>query len=377
MDERYAFTTEWYDPNAALVRRYQFLFYPTDNTCEMVDLKNRRLFLKRSKCNHVSLRDLFIGSIINIHSRQLSITEFGDEFTAKKLRSKKEKTFGLVKPDCISKIGDILDRVVSENLVMCQAKMVQLSVKDAREFYAEHKDKPFFDGLVIFMTEGPVLAFQIMGENAVVRWREVLGPTDSSVARREAPSSLRAQFGTDKTRNACHGSDSAESAEREASFFFGSPKRVLKNTASYAGCTLGIIKPHAVSEGLYGKIIKEIGSSGLQVTALQLFCLEKANAEEFYEVYKGVVAEYCSMVEELCSGPCIAMEISGGPDAHKTFRELVGPADPEVARTLRPHSLRAKFGRSRIQNAVHCTDLPDDSTLEVEYFFKILYSTAS
>lgn len=376
MDERYAFNAEWYDPNAALIRRYLLNYYPSDNTCEMVDLKSRKLFLKRSPCERVNLKDLFIGAVVNIHSRQLNITQYGDEFTEKKLKSKKEKTLGIIKPDCCAdKVGQIFDRVAREGFLISQAKMVQLSQKEAQEFYAEHDGKPFFDKLVGFMTEGPIVAFEITGEDAVARWRQVLGPTDSSVARQEAPGSVRAQFGTDKTRNACHGSDSQASAARETEFFFGGggSKPRGKTPARLANSTLCIVKPHAVLDGLAGKIIEEITRSGLSVTALQLHHMNKANSEEFLEVYKGVVAEYTGMVQELCSGPCIAMEISGN-NAHSAFRELAGPVDPEIARTLRPNTLRAKFGRDKVRNAVHCTDLPDDAGLEVEYFFRILDS---
>ena len=392
MEERYAFTAEWYDPNAALIRRYLLNYYPSDNACEMVDLKSRKLFLKRSPCEHVTLKDLFIGAVVNIHSRQLNITQYGDEFTERKLKSTKEKTLGIIKPDCSAgKVGQIWDRVAREGFLISQARMVQLSQEEAREFYAEHRGKPFFENLVGFMTEGPVVAFEITGEDAVARWRHVLGPTDSSVARQEAPGSLRAQFGTDKTRNACHGSDSQTSAEREITFFFGGAgvggtgtasagKPRGRTPAKLVNSTLGIVKPHAVLDGLAGKIIAEITSAGLSVTALQLHHVSKANAEEFLEVYKGVVAEYTGMVEELCSGPCVAMEISAGggvageKGVHATFRELVGPLDPEIARTLRPNTLRAKFGRDKVKNALHCTDLPDDASLEVEYFFRILDS---
>lgn len=371
LDERYAFIAEWYDPNASLIRRYQLLFYLADNTVEMFDIKNRRLFLKRSKCPRVKFADLFLGAVVNIHSRQLKIVDFGDEFTTKKLKSKKEKTFGLIKPDCVDKMGDILERVNREGFIITQLKMVQLTQKEAAEFYSEHEGKPFFSALLDYITHGPIVAFEIMGADAVAKWREVLGPTDSSLARHEAPNSIRAQFGTDKTQNACHGADSIESAKREAEFFFGSKRR--KNMARFRDSTLGIVKPHAVIGGLTGPIIKEISSAGLKVTAAQLHNIEKVNAQEFYEVYKGVVSEYNQMVDELISGPCIALEISGD-NAHGTFRELVGPSDPEIARHLRPHTIRAKFGQDKIKNSLHCTDLPDDSTLEVEYFFKILDS---
>ncbi|KAM9503469.1 nucleoside diphosphate kinase homolog 7-like [Salvelinus alpinus] len=102
-----------------------------------------------------------------------------------------------------------------------------------------------------------------------------------------------------------------------------------------------------------------------------MFNMDRANAEEFLEVYKGVVTEYPNMVAELCSGPCMALEIRG-TGSPKTFREFCGPADPEIARHLRPASLRALYGKTKVQNAIHCTDLPEDGVLEVQYFFKIL-----
>ena len=79
------------------------------------------------------------------------------------------------------------------------------------------------------------------------------------------------------------------------------------------------------------------------------------------------------MVTELCSGPCFVLEISGkGGNTSQAFRECVGPHDPEIARNLRKHTLRANYGIDKVRNAVHCTDLPEDGLLEVEYFFRIL-----
>ncbi|XP_023802029.1 nucleoside diphosphate kinase 7, partial [Cyanistes caeruleus] len=136
-----------------------------------------------------------------------------------------------------------------------------------------------------------------------------------------------------------------------------------------------------VSSGLSGKIIKAILKEGFEISALQMFNLERTNVEEFYEIYKGVVPEYLEMVSELCSGPCIAMEVRQfdpskvfrdfcGPS--KVFRDFCGPSDPALARHLRPGTLRAVFGKDKVQNSVHCTDLPEDGLLEVQYFFKIL-----
>ncbi|XP_055274725.1 nucleoside diphosphate kinase 7 [Moschus berezovskii] len=123
--------------------------------------------------------------------------------------------------------------------------------------------------------------------------------------------------------------------------------------------------------GLLGKILMSIRDAGFEISAMQMFNMDRINVEEFYEVYKGVVSEYNEMVTEMYSGPCVAMEIQQ-TNPTMTFREFCGPADPEIARHLRPGTLRAIFGKTKIQNAVHCTDLPEDGLLEVQYFFKIL-----
>ncbi|XP_033103632.1 nucleoside diphosphate kinase 7-like [Anneissia japonica] len=245
-DHQYSFIAEWYDPNAALIRKYQLLFYVADNTVEMYDIKNRRLFLKRSKCDSVRYEDLYVGSTVNVHSRKLTFVDYADDFTRKVLGQQKERTLAMIKPDAISKVGAIFDMIYKSNFLVSNAKMVTLSAAEAERFYQEHVGKPFFDNLVRFITSGPVIAIELMGEGSIDNWRRLLGPTDSSMARSEAPSSIRAKFGTDKTRNACHGSDSPGSAERETDFFFRSAR---KNTAKLNHCTCCIIKPTAVKSG--------------------------------------------------------------------------------------------------------------------------------
>uniref|UniRef100_A0A8C1NWQ7 Nucleoside diphosphate kinase homolog 7 n=1 Tax=Cyprinus carpio TaxID=7962 RepID=A0A8C1NWQ7_CYPCA len=350
MDERFAFLAEWYDPSAALLRRYQLLYYPKDGSVEMFDMKNQRTFLRRTKFDEIHPEDLFVGNRVNIFSRQLNLVGYGDQYTANKLGSKKERTLAMIKPDAVTKVGDIIQMIYDANLIVTKAKMTKLTWKQAADFYTEHQSKSFFNNLVQFVSSGPVIAMELMGDEAVSTWRKVLGPTDSGVAQKDAANSLRGQFGTDGTKNAGHGSDSLASAARELEFFFPSTTgHGPSNTAMYSDCTCCIIKPHAISEGKPPHTLTIYSS---------------LNAEEFLEVYKGVVAEYTNMVDELCSGPCMALEIHA-TDAPRTFREFCGPADPEIARHLRPTTLRALYGKNKVQNVIHCTDLPEDGILEV------------
>ncbi|XP_064376790.1 nucleoside diphosphate kinase homolog 7 isoform X2 [Dromaius novaehollandiae] len=370
--DRFAFIAEWYDPNASLFRRYELLYYPKDGSVEMYDVKNHRAFLKRTKYDSLHLEDLFVGNKITVFSRHLSLVDYGDQYTARKLGSRKERTLALIKPDAAPKMGELIDIIINGGFTITKAKMMVLSRKEAIDFYVDHQSKPFYNELLQFVTSGPIVAMEILGDDAVSKWKTLLGPANSAVARTDAPDSIRANFGHDGLRNAAHGPDSVASAAQELELFFpSSGGRGPVNSAKFTNCTCCIIKPHAVNEGLTGKIIKAIISEGFQISALQMFNMERANVEEFYEIYKGVVAEYLEMVTELCSGPCIAMEIIQ-PEPPKVFRDFCGPSDPEIARHLRPGTLRAVFGKNKIQNAVHCTDLPEDGLLEVQYFFKIL-----
>ncbi len=129
-----------------------------------------------------------------------------------------EKTLMIIKPDATAKraIGDIIS-MVEDKFEIAGIIMKRLTVEEAREFYAVHKGKPFYDSLVEFMTSGPVVGLLLQGEDAIKRLREVVGATDPSKAR---PGTIRAKFGTDIQRNAVHASDSPESAAYEIPFFF-------------------------------------------------------------------------------------------------------------------------------------------------------------
>lgn len=217
------------------------------------------------------------------------------------------------------------------------------------------------------MSSDVVTGMELVSENAINKFRDVMGPTDAAEAKNSAPRTLRAHFGTDNMRNALHGSGSPSEFNREQSLFFS---KNFSTTAAFNNCTCCIIKPHIVHEGLAGQVIDMILQEGFEISAMELFNLDKPTAEEFFEVYKGVLPEFVGMIEHMTSGPCIVLEIRQ-ENAVQSFRDLCGPMDPEIAKNLRPNTIRARWGHSRTVNAVHCTDLEEDGTLEVEYFFSI------
>ena len=130
-----------------------------------------------------------------------------------------EKTFSIVKPNAMKKncLGDIMSMFEANGLKIAAAKISVMSKSKAEEFYAEHKARPFFGELVSFMTSGPVLLMCLAGENAVLKNREIMGATDPKKA---TPGTVRFKFGDSMGENACHGSDSVASADRELALFF-------------------------------------------------------------------------------------------------------------------------------------------------------------
>ena len=130
-----------------------------------------------------------------------------------------ERTLSIIKPDAVAgnHIGAIYDRFEQAGLKIVAAKMQQLDDKKAGGFYAEHAERPFYNDLVSFMTSGPVLVSVLEGENAIAKHRDIMGATNPKEA---AEGTIRADFASSIDENAVHGSDSAESAQREISYFF-------------------------------------------------------------------------------------------------------------------------------------------------------------
>ncbi|QSP94091.1 nucleoside-diphosphate kinase [Marinobacter salinisoli] len=130
-----------------------------------------------------------------------------------------ERTLSIIKPDAVAKnvIGEIYSRFEKADLKIVAAKMMHLTQEQAEGFYAEHKERPFFNDLVAFMTSGPVVVQVLEGEGAILKNRDLMGATNPKEAE---AGTIRADFASSIDANAVHGSDSAASAEREVAYFF-------------------------------------------------------------------------------------------------------------------------------------------------------------
>ncbi len=130
-----------------------------------------------------------------------------------------ERTLAIIKPDAVKKlvIGDIIRRYEGAGLQPIEMKMLTLSKKEAEEFYAVHRERPFFDSFTSFMARGPIVVLVLEGEEAVRRYRDLMGATDPAKAE---SGTIRAVHGTSIEENAVHGSDSSETSKFEVGYFF-------------------------------------------------------------------------------------------------------------------------------------------------------------
>ena len=129
------------------------------------------------------------------------------------------RTFAIIKPDAVrnGSTGKIYDKIIKADFKIIAAKLLKLTKSQAEEFYAIHKQRPFYDELINFMSSGACMILALEKDNAVVSWRETIGATDPKEA---AEGTIRKDFATNVQENAVHGSDSDENAEKEIGFFF-------------------------------------------------------------------------------------------------------------------------------------------------------------
>ena len=132
-----------------------------------------------------------------------------------------EKTLSIIKPDCVARglIGEVIKRLESNGLKLIGMKMLKMTKEQAESFYAVHKERPFFQSLTYFMTSGPVVVMVLEGEDAIAKYRDIMGATNY---REAAQGTIRRDFATDIEKNIVHGSDSPETAAFEIGFFFNS-----------------------------------------------------------------------------------------------------------------------------------------------------------
>ncbi|TMW68768.1 hypothetical protein Poli38472_006236 [Pythium oligandrum] len=340
-----SFFLEWLDPQSAQPKPY-ILHYYGDQTLELVERNTRRTFLKRIYIPAVTRKDLFIGASLSIYSRQLTVLEAANEYTRQQLQQQSTQASFVVTPRAYRALGRIVSYIEhTPGLQLLNLLMVQFSSSQLGAL------KTFFSSPIASLSS------ELLNDVSVV-----------IEARYSTPNALEeARTQLQQLQVPVLVVEASLLSNRQ---LFPSPS---PTTAVLEHCTLCLFRPRVVREGHVGEILEAILAAGFEISALKLFHFRMDDADEFFRVYKGIYRQYQEVLKYMCSGPCIALEVRG-EDVVRQFRELCGPHDFALAKTLRPASLRARFGKTTLQNAVHCTDCPEDGVLETQFVFTSLTS---
>lgn len=322
--DTYSFQAEWHDPQADLVRPYtMYIFQPKGDAgpleLQIWDPKANRTFLKRAPLSNLRMEDLFVGSTITVHARQMRLTACANESTRARLEGAVD-CFGLVtSPDAFPEFGGILSTIEGAGLAVTRLRLVA-------------------EG-------GPVVAMQVNASGGAAAWEVA---------------SMKLRPGSCK-----------KVSSSEVMPYFEDTRR-YPTTAVFSNCTVCLIRPHILKDGRAGEIVSSIMKAGFEVSAARTVHFTPVEAAEFLDVYKGVIPHYPSVLDAMTGTPCLALELRKDADVVPSFRELCGPHDVEIARHLRPGTLRARFGLDSARNALHCTDLEEDGELESRYIFELI-----
>jgi nucleoside-diphosphate kinase len=349
--EVWQFSVEWFDPSPQMKKPYLLKYFVESNHVEMVDLKTKKLFLKKTDCPpEITVTDFFLGNKIIILSRELEIVDYGDAFTKQKLQHQTQRSLICFTSDSYHNWGKMLDCVISNKLNLIKLRLLNLTEIQADNVLRTLSLNTRRTGI---LTRGLCLFVYVHGEDGITSLTKI-------------GEHLQNEFGTNQSEPTVLYPSNGIEYNQITELIANSP-----STPTFDNCTCCVIKPHAFKDGHVGKILDIIISQGYEISALDTLYFNKTQAEEFLEVYKGVIPTFTEQCINLASGPCIALEIRA-EDAVTVFRQTTGPWDVNIAKEIRPQSIRAKFGIDNIYCAVHCTDLPTDGEYESEYCFRIM-----
>lgn len=371
-EETLSFISEWFDPHPQITKKFLLKYFPGTHEVEMT--ADGKKFLKRTKIpttspsNPKSINDFFVGATIILFSRDVKLIEYGDNSTKKLLDAALENSAIMFSSHIHDQVGKVLQQLENTGLLLVDLK----GFFSDQDFFLKTSNISGFDP-VPFTGGDTMLGLNIV---VILRGKESLGKSleIASLIKRNCDSKLTNGLVVAKNidevkifSNVIRKENISCSPIGYCSLDKWSKKR--SKYEEFHSCI--IIKPHAIKSGISGAILDNITSRGYVIKSMQTFNLERIHAREFLEVYKGIVNEFNLIVDEMITGPVLALEVVGN---FVKIRNDVGPWDIEMAKDLYPDSIRAKFGNTNIQNAVHCTDLLENSLIEISYFFDILTS---
>ena len=349
--QRFAFICEYFDPQASLVRQYQLFFYPEDESIEIFDIKTKRIFLKKIIDPYISSKDIYLNAEINVYSRKLKLVQYADEFTRNAFEENKTSSFALILPSAYLSIGKIIDIILQNNFTISKMKMNKLTQNEAEKFLQIHNSN---DISINDLSSDLIVGIEIVKKDCINDFKTLI------------QSEIIKSIKTEGQGIPIISSNNEKIAQLEINYYFS-----IRHQPQLSNCTCLILKNHLYTEGTLGKVIDIILNESFEISSMEMFYLDKNSAEGFFDVYKGVLPEYGKIIDDVTNGPVVALEVRHDDVVNK-IRALVGPHDPEIAKVLRPKTLRAIFGVDRVRNVCHCTDLPEDGVLECQYMFELM-----
>ncbi|CEF99690.1 Nucleoside diphosphate kinase [Ostreococcus tauri] len=345
--ERLSFRVEWYD--SVQERSYELVLRAyADGDVELIDEGKKRTFLRKCEPDRMIKReDLYLGNVLTVYARRLTIKEYADDVTRIAVHERSEEACVIVENDDINRVGRVIASMQASGMTVADVRTAKFDGMRAEELETALPRR----GRALALGSG-FCAIKVMG--------------------RDANTVLERMFGDGVVRST--GEEHARALSELVAT--SSSQRVASSTNS----SLVVIKPSGMAH--LGEIIDVlIEKRGFDLVQVRTAMLTRAEAESFYAVYVDVLPkeDVKMMVDELSGGACVALQVTRVESPETLVddvREIVGPRDPEVARALRPDSLRARFGVDKSQNAVHCVDLPEDGPLEVDFFFNLKRRTA-
>lgn len=339
-DPRLCFVAEHFDTLAGLVRNFQLLFFYQDYTVEITDLDTRKTFLKRSECKNLTRGMFYIGGEVVVFGRLLKLVSYGDGLTKQLCAARDHKTVCILGESHLEKLGSSVSLIQVECNFAIRHMVSAVLSKDDLEAV----------GAPTTFAGQNVVVFLLVREEATAK--------GVAMARR---------LGRDAW---CPDSD--ESAAAATAIYDVARKKTSANLNDDGSSSVVVIKNHIVANGDGGDVISRLlAQTGLTVSAVAQVTLSGHEADSFLNVYKGVLEDYRSTVEDLSSGNVWVAQLVGAGSSNvvDVVRDACGPFDPLIAKTLRPKSIRAVYGADRVHNAVHCSDLQFDGADNAEFFF--------
>lgn len=334
LDPRLCFIAEYVDEMANLTREFQLLYFYDDNSVELRELKTKKIFLRRIQSPGLTREQFFLGGNVMVFGRVMRLTRFGDEVTRQLCEESAEYTTMIFSEPLFSKLGSILAVLVEE---------CGFSVKD-------------MNTVVLSPT-----AVEMAGLSPS------LGHARAAVVqavRRQAVECGK-EFASRIGRHVSVASDLKTAQQWQS--LLREPSAAIQGDYQ---TSMILLKPHALQKNLGGQIIQFFLDQGLSLAAIRAVSLSPHNADFLIQPYKGVLADYQATVDSISGNSWVVQFAStNSVEALPTVRSICGPYDPAIAKALVPKSIRARFGVDRVNNAVHCVDVAEDSIVYPQFFF--------